>query len=162
MNTFARFLAAFALNALPALAQIYTISTIAGTDRVLNGSNATAVPFRDPRYVAIDTGGSLYISDTGDSRIRKISPQGLISTVAGTGVPGYSGDRGKAAQAQISRPFGIAVDSSGNIFFADRDNLRVRRISPDGIINTVAGNGNKGFSGDNGPALSAQIDPVAV
>src|SRR5215831_7016487 len=123
--------------------QPYTISTIAGTDRVLNGTNASGVPLRDPAHVAIDGAGNLYISDILDSRIRKVSPQGIITTLAGTGVAGYSGDRGKATLAQISRPFGLCVDGSGNVYFADRDNLRVRRISVDGTINTVAGTGGK-------------------
>ena len=143
-------------------AQSYTISTAAGTDRVLNGTNASGVPLRNPRYVAIDSAGNIYISDTADARIRRVTSSGIISTLAGTGQSGYSGDRGKATLAQISSPWGITADSSGNVFFADRDNNVVRRVSLDGTINTVAGNGSQGSSGDNGSATSAQLDPIAV
>src|SRR5215472_6901343 len=134
--------------------QPYTISTVAGTDRLLDGSNATSSPLREPRSVATDGFGNLYIADTADNRVRKVNSSGIISTYAGTGVPGYTGDRGKATMAQLSAPTGVAVDGSGNVYIADRDNFRVRRVSLDGTINTVVGNGTAGFSGDNGPALS--------
>ncbi|HYL75596.1 MAG TPA: hypothetical protein VEU96_15390, partial [Bryobacteraceae bacterium] len=94
--------------------------------------------------------------------MRKINPSGVISTYAGTGVPGYSGDRGKATLAQLSGPIGLAVDGSGNLYIADRDNFRVRRITLDGTINTVAGNGRSGSGGDNGPATSAPVAPLAL
>jgi hypothetical protein len=142
--------------------QPYTISTVAGTDRLLDGSNATSSPLREPRSVAIDGFGNLYIADTADNRIRKVNSSGVISTYAGTGLPGYTGDRGKAQMAELSGPTGVATDGSGNVYIADRDNFRVRRVSLDGTINTIAGNGTSGFSGDNGPALSAQIRPLAV
>ena len=143
-------------------AQPYTISTVAGTSRLLDGSNATTVPLRSPQGVVVDSIGNIYISDTSDNRIRKVSPFGIISTYAGTGVPAYGGDRGKATSAQLSAPFGLALDTNGNLYVADRDNYRVRRIGIDGTINTVAGNGRPGFSGDNGPAVNAQILPLAV
>ena len=143
-------------------AQSYTISTIAGTTRLLDGSNANTVPLRTPQGVVVDSVGNIYIADTNDNRIRKINPFGIISTYAGTGVPGYSGDRGKATLAQLSAPFGLAMDSTGNLYIADRDNYRVRKISSDGTINTVAGNGRPGSAGDNGSALNAQILPFAV
>ena len=142
--------------------QPYTISTVAGTNRLLDGGSATLAPLRDPRGVAVDPAGNLYIADTADNRIRKVNFSGVISTFAGTGVPGYSGDRGKAISAQLSGPTGVAVDANGNVYVADRDNYRIRRISLDGTINTVAGNGTAGFSGDNGPALLAQIRPLAI
>ena len=119
------------------------------------------VPLRDPNSIAQDSSGNLYIADLADNRIRKIS-SGTITTYAGTGLPGYSGDRGLATTAQLSGPLNIAIDSKNNLFVVDRDNLVVRRISPDGVINTVAGNGQLGFGGEGGNATAAPLQPVAV
>jgi hypothetical protein len=91
-----------------------------------------------------------------DSQIQELS-NGVLTTIAGTGTQGYSGDNGPAASAQLSNPSGIAVDSAGNIYFADVGNQVIRKISK-GVITTVAGNGTAGFSGDNGPATSAQLN----
>lgn len=142
--------------------QPYTISTIAGTDRLLDGHAANTVPLRGPVAVAVDSSGNLYIADSLDNRIRKVDTSGNISTFAGTGSPGYNGDRIKAVDAQVNFPDSVALDNNGNLYFADAGNATIRIISPDGIINTVAGNGTRGLLGDNGPALQAQIDPVAV
>ncbi len=142
--------------------QPYTITTIAGTDRLLDGHPATSVPLRSPIGVVLDNAGNLYIADESDNRVRKVAPSGIISTFAGNGIPGYTGDRGKATEAELSAPSGLALDSNGNLYIADSGNFVVRRISPDGTINTVAGNGTFGFSGDNGAATAAQINPLAV
>jgi len=112
--------------------------------------------------VIVDGSGNIYVADRDDNRVRKITPANIITTFAGTGLAGYSGDRGKATQANLTSPTGLAIDSSGNIYIADRDNFAVRRVSPDGTINTVAGNGTAGYSGDNGNATSAQLWPWAV
>jgi uncharacterized protein (TIGR03437 family) len=152
----------FVFSSFVLFAQPYSIATIAGANRVLDGSAATSVPLRSPVSLAFDSAGNLYISDSADSRIRKVSPTGIISTFAGTGFPGFSGDRGPAAQAEIDTPGGIAIDANNNVYFADRGNNRVRRISPDGTINTVAGNGSMGVPADGGPALSASISPYGI
>jgi uncharacterized protein (TIGR03437 family) len=145
-----------------ARAQPYTISTIAGTTRLLDGGSATAAPLREPIAVVADPNGNIYIADETDNRIRKVDTKGIITTYAGTGVPGYSGDRGPAAAAELNYPVGLALDSKGNMYVADQGNAVIRRISADGTINTVAGNGNPVAAGDNGLAISAQIDPTAV
>jgi uncharacterized protein (TIGR03437 family) len=142
--------------------QPYVISTLAGTPRLLDGSPASAVPLRTPIAVALDAQGNLYIADEADNRIRKVDSAGIISTYAGTGIAGYSGDRGPAANAQLNFPTGIALDAKGNMYVADEGNFVVRRIAVDGTVNTVAGNGIPTFAGDNGAATDAQIDPVAV
>lgn len=123
---------------------------------------ATTVPLRSPIAVALDGQGNLYIADEADNRIRKVDTNGIISTYAGTGVPGFSGDLGLAINAELNFPAGIALDSKGNMYVADEGNFVIRRIATDGTINTVAGNGHPNYAGDNGPAISAQINPVAV
>ena len=142
--------------------QPYTISTVAGTTRLLDGHSANTVPLRSPIAVALDSGGNLYIADEFDNRIRKVDTSGNISTYAGTGVPGYNGDRIKAVAAQLSSPTALAIDASGNLYIADEGNSRVRVISSDGTINTVAGNGSAGSLGDGGPATQAQVNALAV
>ncbi len=110
-----------------------------------------------PTCMAIDATGNIYLSDGSNDRIRKITPSGIITTIAGTGTAGFSGDGGLATAAQISLPMGIAIDGSGNIYFSDMANTRVRKINTSGIISTVAGNGTAGYSGDGGPATSAML-----
>ena len=111
--------------------------------------------------MVFDGQGNLIFSD-GSSRIRQISPNGIISTIAGTGVAGFSGDGGPALMAKIDQPADLAVDAAGNLYFADTFNYRVRQISPLGIVSTVAGNGTGGYSGDGGPATQAQISGAAA
>ncbi|HEV8525199.1 MAG TPA: hypothetical protein VGQ71_11920 [Terriglobales bacterium] len=113
----------------------------------------------------LDSSGSLYFAETIDNRIRRISPSGAISTVAGRGgfQGGYDGDNQPATSAQLNGPRDVAVDSQGTIYIADTENHRVRKLTSEGNIVTLAGNGTKGFSGDGGPATSAQLQfPVAV
>jgi trimeric autotransporter adhesin len=106
--------------------------------------------------VALDTAGNLYFASFLGNQIQELS-NGVLTTIAGTGMQGYSGDNGPATSAQLSNPSGIAVDSAGNVYFADMGNQSIRKIS-NGVITTVAGNGTAGFSGDNGPATSAQLN----
>ncbi len=110
-----------------------------------------------PSGLALDSGRNLYIADTRNHRVLRVTPNGVIATVAGTGTPGFSGDGGPAAAAQISSPNGVAVDAAGNLYIADADNKRVRKVTAEGVINTFAGSGGGGVGGDGGPATSAQL-----
>jgi sugar lactone lactonase YvrE len=136
------------------------ITTIAGTGFAgYSGDNgpATSAQLSGPRGIAIDAAGNILISDFSNTRLRMISKKtGVITTIAGTGVYGYSGDHGPATSAQLNGPSGIAIDATGNILITDLFNFRVRMIS-NGIITTIAGTGVQGYSGDNGPATSAQL-----
>ncbi|MBZ5617725.1 MAG: hypothetical protein LAQ69_03160 [Acidobacteriia bacterium] len=143
------------------------ITTVAGTGSCGfsgDGGPATGAQLYSPVAVAADSTGNLWIADLGNQRIRKVSAGGIITTVAGDGTPGISGDGGPANKAQLSRLEcdnticgGVAVDNHGNLFIADTGSSRIRRVSPGGIITTVAGNGEEGFSGDGGQATSAQL-----
>jgi len=108
--------------------------------------------------LAIGPDGSIYIADTDNNRVRRVSPDGIITTVAGYGHRYFSGDGGPATSAALSSPYGVAIGPDGGIYIADMGNNRIRRVGPDGIITTVAGNGNSGNSGDGGPATSAAVN----
>jgi uncharacterized protein (TIGR03437 family) len=140
------------------------ITTVAGNGKFgFGGDNgpATNAQLYLPHGLAVDSSNNLYIADTYNNRIRKVS-NGVIATMAGTGSPGFGGDNGPAASAQLNSPYGVAVDSAGNLYIADYDNDRIRKVS-NGVISTVVGSGTVGFSGDNGPATSAQLNtPLGV
>ena len=123
------------------------------------GQNVPSPPYIGslPPGLAVDNAGNVYVADNGNSRIRRISPEGIVTTVAGNGTYGFSGDGGPAVNAHLSSVLGLAVDGAGNLLLADSNNHRVRLVATDGTINTVAGNGVCGFSGDGGPAAGAQL-----
>jgi streptogramin lyase len=109
--------------------------------------------------MAADAAGNVYLVDTDNHRVRKIDTNGVIHTIGGTGTAGYSGDGGPATQARFNTPHGIASDPAGNVYVADPQNQRIRRIdAQSGIVTTVAGTGSAGFSGDGGPATSARLN----
>ena len=137
------------------------ISTIAGNGTAFfsgDGGNAMTASLHDPTGVAMDHSGNIYICDKSNHRVRKIDNLGIITTIAGTGVPGYTGDGGPATAAQLNGPAGISIDGYDNLLIADKWANAIRKITPSGIITTVAGTGIAGFSGDGGPATAAQID----
>jgi sugar lactone lactonase YvrE len=139
------------------------ITTVAGTGVggfSGDGGPATAAQLLNPFSVAVDSVGNLFIADIGNLRIRKVDSTGIITTVAGTGVAGFSGDGGPATAARLWNPVGVAVDGTGNFFIADSSNLRIRKVDPAGTITTVAGNGTFGFCGDGGPATAACLGNV--
>ena len=147
------------ITAADAPAKSYVIQTVAGSDSTGDGGSALAAQFGQTEGIAVDAAGAIYIADADDNRVRKISADGRIQTVTGTGVAGFSGDGGPAVQALLSHPYGLAVDAAGNLFIADLGNARVRKVSTDGKIQTVAGGGSivPGGNGDGGPAVLAQL-----
>ena len=137
------------------------ITTIAGTGEAgVTGDGGVAVDarLRSPLGIAIDGEGSIYIADTYNHRIRKVTPDGVISTIAGTGESGFGGDGGPATQAALAYPTSVAVAADGAIYIADTRNHRVRKLAADGTLTTVAGTGAAGFSGDGGPATIARLN----
>jgi hypothetical protein len=135
------------------------LTLVAGSGTTgFSGDNgpATSAQLNGPTGVAVDSNGNLYIADTLNNRIREVSG-GVISTVAGAGAQGFSGDKGPATSALLSAPTGLAVDSNANLYIADTLNHRIRQVSSTGVIATVAGNGTPGFGGDNATATKAQL-----
>ena len=135
----------------------YTINTIAGSDWVGDNGAATAAILLQADGIAADAAGNTYIADAANHRIRKVSRAGTITTIAGTGVPGFSGDGGPAAAAQLNSPYGLAFDGFGNLYIADLGNARVRRIGVDGNIATVAGGGAVSAGGINEGSAATSV-----
>lgn len=139
-----------------------TLSLVAGIgEKGFSGDGGPAIEaaFSGVRAVAVDKTGNLFVIDMNNHRIRRVDAEtGVVTTIAGTGEVGYSGDNGPAAVAQLNRPSAIAFDLQGNLLIADGRNNRIRLVdTKTGIITTVAGNGEKGFSGDGGPATEARL-----
>jgi hypothetical protein len=143
-----------------------SVTLIAGApgfpSAVGDGGPAIAAKLSNPSSLAFDAAGNLYITEPFDSRVRKVTPQGTITTFAGNGHAGYSGDGGPASAALLSTPVDVKTDSNGNVFIADLTAAVVRKVSPGGVITTVAGNGTSGFRGDGGPATQAMISGAAA
>jgi uncharacterized protein (TIGR03437 family) len=118
---------------------------------------ATQAALGFPADVTADKTGNLYVADSMNHRVRKITPDGTITTIVGNGTPGFSGDGGPATSAQLYTPLGVAIDSSGNVYISDQTNNRIRCVSPSGVITTYAGGGQGGYLGDGGPASSATL-----
>ena len=139
------------------------VTRVAGIEGLGDGGPATKARLFDPTAVAIDVDGSIYITDSGNNRIRKVDANGVITTFAGSGERGDAGDDGPALEAQFNGPTGVAIDAEGNVYISDRWNHRVRKVDTDGIITTFAGSGEEGpFAdrtaiGDDGPAIDARL-----
>ncbi len=128
-----------------------------------DGGPATEAKLSWVRDIVVDDEGNVYVADIGNNRIRKVDTSGIITTIAGTGEKGFSGDGGPAAEAKLNHPGRLFVDSRGRVYVADWGNRRIRRISRRGIITTVAGNGRKAYTGDGGPATEAAVGgPIHV
>ena len=139
------------------------VTTIAGTGESGDGGPAVDARLAFPEGVAVDGAGNLFMADLIDHRIRRVDTAGVITTIVGTGERGFSGDGGAAVAARLDSPRGVAVDGAGNFFIADSGNGRIRRVDTAGVITTVAGTGERGFSGDGGPAVAARLDgPIGL
>ncbi len=142
---------------------LYVIDTVAGDYPIGDGGPATEALLAFPNDVAVDPDGNVYVADRGNHRVRKVSPGGEISTVAGTGTAEFSSDGAPATDTPLFGPAGVAVDVAGNLYIAERNAHRIRKVASSGEISTVAGTGESGFGGDGGPATDARLaSPQAV
>lgn len=140
------------------------VETVAGrgTDGFSgDGGPATEAELHWPTAIELDREGGLLIADTLNHVVRRLAPDGTLTTIAGTGTAGFSGDGGPAVEAQLNQPNGLAVAEDGTVYVSDRANFRVRRVDPDGVIETIAGDGVEGAGGDGGRALDAQFGYLA-
>jgi uncharacterized protein (TIGR03437 family) len=126
-----------------------------------DGGQASKALLNTPVALALDASGNLYIADSGNSAVRKVAPNGIITTVAGNGTGGFSGDGGRGVFAQLFRPKGVAVDTAGNVYISDTLNNRIRMVTPNGTISTVVGTGAAAYFGDGGLATNAALNNPA-
>jgi trimeric autotransporter adhesin len=141
------------------------ITTVAGNGfSVHSGDNgpATSSSLMEPNGLALDGSGNLYFAEYSGSCIRKISTSGIITTVVGTGTAGYSGDGRPATSAELYYPTGVSIDNGGNFYISDGTSSVIRKVDPSGIISTIAGTGDGGYSGDGGPATLAQLKSPSI
>jgi uncharacterized protein (TIGR03437 family) len=143
------------------------ISTVAGNGIMAfsgDGGRAISASFSDVTGAALDSAGNLYLADASNRRVRRVTPAGIVTTIAGTGIQGDSGDQGLAINATLNRPFAVTLDAAGNLYICDSSNHDIRRVNlASGIITTYAGNGSPGFSGDGGQATAAKLHtPLGV
>jgi gliding motility-associated-like protein len=145
------------INAAGIISTIITSTQGAAAASTGDGGPLSAATFQAISAFVPDNAGNFYISEFNGDVVRKVNSAGIISTIAGTGVMGYSGDGGPATAAQLKAPYAVAFDNAGNIYIPDVGNTRIRKIDAAGVITTVAGNGTTGYSGDGGPATNAQL-----
>jgi hypothetical protein len=148
------------LNSIKKISKLGIVTTIAGNGSVGysgDGGLAKNAQLNQPQSLAIDSKGNLYFFDAGNSRVRRISKSGIITNYVGNGVGGFGGDGGLAINAQISGGISMTVDNLGNLILSDQWNVRIRKVTPNGIITTIAGNGNWANDGDGGQAIAASI-----
>src|SRR5688572_16761 len=144
------------------LAQDATITTYAGPALPVSGTAAITQGI-EPTAVISDGAGGFYVAVTSHNRVYRVSASGVLTVIAGSNAYGFAGDAGPATAAKLAFPIGIVRDGAGNLYIADANNHRVRRVSVDGIISTVAGSALAGFSGDGGPAIAARLNqPIGV
>lgn len=141
---------------------IFTVAGNGSADFRGDGELAVNASMSGPAGLAVDRDGNIYIADRGNHRVRKVSADGIITTVAGGTQPGYSGDMGVATQATIKSPVDVAVDRDGTLYISDSGNNRIRRIDPNGLISTVAGSGSRKYDGDDQPAIEAGMSPSGI
>ncbi|HEY4055616.1 MAG TPA: hypothetical protein VGM39_03370 [Kofleriaceae bacterium] len=140
------------------------MDTVAGTGTegyAGDGGDAKLAQLSMPTALDVDAAGNLYISDTGNCSVRKVTPAGIISTVAGIGMMGFEGDGGQASSAKLAHQEGLAIAADGTMFIADRFNYRIRKVSPSGEISTIAGTGVVGDTGDGGDAIDATFGTMS-
>lgn len=135
------------------------VTTLAGSTQGFADGAGNTAQFFGPSGIAVDSDGNIYVGDDDNHRIRKITPEGVVSTFAGSGVPGFAD--GTGTEAQFYNPHGVAVDGAGNVYVADPDNNRIRKITPTGVVTTLAGSGVYGFADGSG-SIAQFRDPLGV